>query len=71
MINADYIKKLMDDKNYTIGNLAIKSGISKSQLSRILRYKRGIGSKTLAGLIKAFPDADIKQIFFDDGVTHK
>lgn len=71
MINADYIKELMDNKNYTIGQLSVKTGISKSQLSRILRYKRGIGSKSLEGLVKAFPDADLKKIFFENDVTNK
>ena len=63
MLNIDYIKSLMVSHNMTIGQLAIKSGISKVQLSRLLQKKRGAGSKTIAGILKAFPDADKDSLF--------
>jgi transcriptional regulator with XRE-family HTH domain len=63
MLNIDYIKSLMVSHNMTIGQLAVKFGISKAQLSRLLQKKRGAGSKTITGILKAFPDADKDSLF--------
>ena len=63
MINVEYIKNLMEQHNMTIGQLAYKSGISKAQLSRLLQNKRGAGGKTIAGILRAFPDADKDTLF--------
>ena len=64
MVNTEYVQELMLEKGYTLGQLAVKSGISKAQLSRLMRDKRGAGTKTLEGLMRAFPDADIGKLFF-------
>ncbi len=64
MVNTEYVQELMEEKGYTLGQLAVKSGISKAQLSRLMRDKRGAGTKTLEGLMRAFPDADIGKLFF-------
>lgn len=69
MLNTQYIRELLDDHNWSIGKLAIKSGISKAQISRILSNKRGAGEKTIQGLLKAFPEVDMKRLFFTDDVT--
>ena len=67
MVKMDvaYIKGLMDEHKMTLGQLEIKSGISKSHLSRILSGKRGVGMKTIKGIMKAFPEAKIDKIFLD------
>ena len=70
MLNTEYVQKLMDQKGYTLGQLSAKSGISKAQLSRLLRDKRGAGSKTVEGLMRAFPDADVGN-FFIPSVTNQ
>ncbi len=64
MLNTEYVQELMDEKGYTLGQLAVKSGISKAQLSRLMRDKRGAGTKTMEGIMRAFPDADIGKLFF-------
>lgn len=64
MLNTEYVQELMRKKGYTLGQLSIKSGISKAQLSRILSDKRGAGAKTLEGLLKAFPEAEVEKLFF-------
>ncbi len=66
MINTEYVKEMMAEKGWTIGQLSQRSGISKAQLSRILHNKRGAGARTVRGLIKAFPDADKEKLFFLD-----
>ena len=66
MINTKYVKEMIAEKGWTIGQLSQRSGISKAQLSRGLNNKRGAGARTVQGLIKAFPNADIKKLFFLD-----
>lgn len=64
MLNTEYLLQLMEvHGKMSLGQLSVKSGISKSQLSRIIRGKRGMGTRTLKGLMKAFPDADIGVLF--------
>lgn len=63
MLNTEYVQELMNEKGWTLGMLSMKSGISKAQLSRLMSEKRGAGQKTMAGLIRAFPDADIGKLF--------
>lgn len=54
MVNTEYVQDLMNEHGWTLGQLSVKSGISKAQLSRIMSDKRGAGSKTMEGLIRAF-----------------
>lgn len=65
MINTKYLKEMIAEKGWTIGQLPQRSGISKAQLSRVLSNKRGAGARTVQGFIKAFPNADIKKFFLD------
>lgn len=39
MINVDYIRMMMEDHHMILGQLAMKSGISKAQWSRIFANK--------------------------------
>lgn len=64
MLNVDYVQELMDEHGWTLGQLSAKSGLSKAQLSRLLRDKRHAGAKTMEGILKAFPDADREKLFF-------
>ena len=47
VVNVAYIQDLIEAHHYTLGQLEVKSGISKTQWSRILAYKRGVGKKPL------------------------
>lgn len=48
---------------WTLGQLSAKSGLSKAQLSRLLRDKRHAGAKTMEGILRAFPEADRERLF--------
>lgn len=63
VVNVAYIQALIEAHHYTLGQLEVKSGISKTQWSRILANKRGVGTKTIAGVMRAFPEARIEQFF--------
>lgn len=69
MLNTEYVLELMEEKNWTLGQLSIKSGVSKAQLSRLLRDKRGAGTRTMEGIMRAFPEANVKRLFFTESVT--
>jgi transcriptional regulator with XRE-family HTH domain len=56
----------MERHKWTGSQLAMKMGVSRMEVSRLLRGKRVGGKKCIGGLIKAFPDADLKDLFFLD-----
>lgn len=62
--NIEYIKQEMERHKWTGSQLAIKIGVSQIEVSRLLRGKRVGGKKCIGGLIKALPDADLKDLFF-------
>ena len=62
--NIEYIKQEMERHKWTGSQLAIKIGVSRIEVSRLLRGKRVGGKKCIGGLIKALPDADLKDLFF-------
>jgi len=64
--NINYIRKEMDRRKWTGSQLAMKMGVSRMEVSRLLRGKRVGGKKCIGGLIKAFPDADFNDLFFLD-----
>lgn len=64
--NIDYIKAEMKKRNWSGSKLAMKMGISRMEVSRILRGEHVGGKKCIAGLIKAFPDAPLETLFFLD-----
>ena len=64
--NIEYIKQKMEQHKWTGSQLAIKMGVSRMEVSRLLHEKRVGGKKCIGGLIKAFPDADLKDLFFLD-----
>jgi len=64
--NIEYIKKLMSEKNWSNAKLALKAGVSKVTIGRVLSGKRGAGKHVIAGLIKAFPNEPINKLFFLD-----
>lgn len=64
ILNIEYIKKLMCEKNMSERQLALKSGLSSATISRILNNKRGAGARTIAGIRKAFPREPVEKLFF-------
>ena len=62
--NIEYIKQEMERHKWTGSWLAMKMGVSRMEVSRLLRGKRVGDKKCIGGLIKALPDADLKDLFF-------
>lgn len=64
--NIDFIRQAMTVHNWTGSQLATKMGVSRMEVSRLLRGKRIGGKKCIGGLIKAFPKASMEELFFLD-----
>ena len=62
--NIEYVKQEMERRKWTGSQLAMKMGVSRMEVSRLLRGRRVGGKKCIGGLIKAFPDAELKDLFF-------
>lgn len=62
MINVEYVKQLMEERDLSRKALAMDMGITESCLSRILSGKR-IGSiEVIEGLAMAFPDIELRSL---------
>lgn len=64
--NIEYVKQEMERHHWTGSQLAMKMGVSRMEVSRLLRGKRVGGKKCIGGLIKAFPNAKMDELFFLD-----
>lgn len=61
--NREYILKLVNERDWSGSELGRQMGISRSEANRFLNGERVGGKKTIGGLIKAFPDEDMKDLF--------
>lgn len=64
--NIERIKLELDQRNWSGSQLAMKMGVSRMEVSRLLRGQRVGGKKCIGGLIKAFPQIPIDELFFLD-----
>jgi transcriptional regulator with XRE-family HTH domain len=54
----------MKEQGWSGNRLAMKMGVSRMEVSRLLRGQRVGGKKCIGGLIKAFPDTPLETLFF-------
>lgn len=64
--NIERIRQEMDKRHWSGSQLAMKMGVSRMEVSRLLRGQRIGGKKCIGGLIKAFPGIPIDDLFFLD-----
>lgn len=64
MLNVDYVRQLLREKDWSERELARKSGLSSATISRIMSGKRGAGTRSLVGIRKAFPNEPMDKLFF-------
>lgn len=68
-INKDYVINLMRKYNWSQADLARAMGVTPATVSRVLSGKRGTGKEVIAGLLKAFPNARLDELFFFEMVS--
>ncbi|KGM99556.1 helix-turn-helix transcriptional regulator [Clostridium botulinum] len=66
-INYLKIKELMEEKNLSQNQLAVKANVSKGTISRVLNGKRGVGRKVIVGFLRTFPDETLESLFKGKG----
>lgn len=62
--NMELIHQLVRQKGWSGSQLAKRMGVSRTEANRLLSGKRIGGKKCIGGLIRAFPDVPIDQLFF-------
>jgi transcriptional regulator with XRE-family HTH domain len=62
--NKEYILQLAKQRGWNYAELARRSGVSPSTISRWIQGKRGAGRCLISGFIKAFPEEQIERLFF-------
>lgn len=61
-LNNARIQQLIGSHAMTQNQLAQRIGISRGALSNVLSGRRTAGRKTLAGLLRAFPDETLENL---------
>ena len=61
-INTVFIKEICNRNGLSQNQLADQIGITKGALSNALSDKRGVGRKTLVGILKLFPDESVASL---------
>ncbi len=56
------IISLADSKGFSQNQLALHIGISRGSLSNALSGRRGVGRKTLVGLLRLFPTESVESL---------
>ncbi|MGI6712858.1 MAG: helix-turn-helix domain-containing protein [Bacillota bacterium] len=62
--NKKYILDLVAERNWTWAELARRTELSRSEISRWVHGKRRGGRKLIGGILKAFSEEPIERIFF-------
>lgn len=63
VIRIDKVKSLMQERGWNASELARQMGISKSEVSRMLKGEHNGGNKTIEGLYRAFPSETKESLF--------
>lgn len=59
----DYILMLIKDNGWSIKEFATKAGVSCATVSRWINGKRGAGAELIGGILRVFPEENIKNLF--------
>lgn len=60
MINVEFVKQLMKERDMSQKALAVDTRLTETCISRVLNGKRSGSLEFLEGLIRAFPDVEIR-----------
>ena len=60
MINVEYVRRLMEERDLSQKALAVNMHLTESCVSRILNRKRVGSLDFLEGLARAFPDIELR-----------
>ncbi|EGQ26745.1 hypothetical protein HMPREF9372_1286 [Sporosarcina newyorkensis 2681] len=55
-LNIEYLKSVLEHKNWSERQFALKCGLSPATVSRILNGKRGVGAKSIGAIKRVLKD---------------
>jgi transcriptional regulator with XRE-family HTH domain len=64
--NIELIKQMTADRKWSMRSLAVRMGISHTEVSRLFSGKNIGGKKSMSGLIKVFKEVPFDQLFILD-----
>lgn len=59
----EYILSLIKKRGWTLNQFAIKAGVSSATVSRWVNGKRGAGPDLIGGILRVFPEENIRNLF--------
>lgn len=68
-LKTEVVKKLIDECNLSQNQMANQIGVSRGSLSNALSGRRGVGRKTLVGLLRLFPDETVASLTLERKVA--
>lgn len=66
---SEEILKLIDKENLNMTNFALKLGVSRTQLWRILNSKTAVGAEFLSKFFNTYPNLKFEEYFFVNSVA--
>ena len=63
-VNVEYLKELLSERGWSQNKFALKAGVSRATVCRVIKGSRGAGKNMINGMIKVFPDEPISKLFF-------
>ena len=61
--NRDVLYALLRERGWSGSELARRMGVSRAEANRLLAGTREGGKKCIGGLMKAFPDVPVDELF--------
>ncbi|MBM6859767.1 helix-turn-helix transcriptional regulator [Clostridium saudiense] len=59
----EYILKLIEAKGWSLNQFASKAGVSSATVCRWVNGTRGAGAELIGGILRVFPEENIKKLF--------
>lgn len=68
-LNKQAIEGLAEQNGWSQNQLAYEMGVGRGSLSNALSGRRGVGRKTLIGLLRLFPDETVASLTIERQVA--
>lgn len=62
-VKSNILKEKLKKNCWSQNELAIKVGVARGTISRVLNGKRGAGRKVIGGILRTFPEETIESLF--------
>lgn len=63
-VRNEVLKEKLKKNLWSQNELAIRVGVTRGTISRVMNNKRGAGRKVIEGLLRTFPEETIESLFY-------